>query len=62
MNGFQDYHVLFIHNGKIECLVYDLDTTLPFPCPFKEYQSKSLKSDEMLNPKFRRSYLIKALI
>lgn len=53
----QDYHVIFLHHGKAGCLVYDLDTTLPFPCAFDEYQSQTFKKDEILNPKFRRYIL-----
>ena len=34
-----DYHVILLHNG----FIYDLDTTLSYPCLVDEYLSKSTK-------------------
>ena len=32
-----DYHVIFIYSSEDISLVYDFDTTLPFPCQFNQY-------------------------
>lgn len=50
-----DYHVVLLHfNPQAQSFVYDLDTTLPFPCPFDVYSREAFKSDELLKPEFRR--------
>eukprot|EP00761_Pharyngomonas_kirbyi_P013606 gb/GECH01013635.1/.p1 GENE.gb/GECH01013635.1/~~gb/GECH01013635.1/.p1 ORF type:complete len:194 (+),score=37.95 gb/GECH01013635.1/:1-582(+) len=36
-----DYHVIAVYNDGKESLVYDLDTKLPFPCPFMKYVKNS---------------------
>nr|XP_033785766.1 protein N-terminal glutamine amidohydrolase isoform X4 [Geotrypetes seraphini] len=50
-----DYHVILLHilSGK-KNLIYDLDTLLPFPCPFDTYVEKAFKSDSDIHPEFRR--------
>jgi hypothetical protein len=35
-------------------VVYDLDTTLPFPCSFELYAEKALRYDERLNETYQR--------
>ncbi|KAG0642664.1 N-terminal glutamine amidase-domain-containing protein, partial [Tuber brumale] len=38
-----DYHVLLIHHPpSAPATIYDFDTTLPFPCLFAEYYTKTL--------------------
>lgn len=39
-----DYHVIALQltNGLGQCLVWDLDSTLPFPCPLVDYQAMAL--------------------
>ncbi|XP_067832732.1 protein N-terminal glutamine amidohydrolase [Heptranchias perlo] len=50
-----DYHVLLIHDcGGQQCDVYDLDTTLPFPCPFDTYVKEAFRSEDLIRPAFRR--------
>lgn len=39
-------------------LVYDFDSTLPFPTPFKEYMSKSLIPYLDLSPEFKRTFRV----
>jgi len=39
-----DYHVVVISDG----LVYDLDTTLPYPCPFAEYSLNAFNTTTSL--------------
>ncbi|XP_057365297.2 protein N-terminal glutamine amidohydrolase-like [Daphnia carinata] len=53
-----DYHVIFIHYVNTKCDVYDLDTTLAFPCSFDEYRTSALGSDETLQTQFRRSFRV----
>lgn len=50
-----DYHVIFLHAPVgDQSFIYDLDTTLPFPCPFSTYIVETFKSDALLHPDFRR--------
>lgn len=53
-----DYHVIFIHKASHKVTVYDLDTTLPFPCPFQKYVSLSLRSEENLQEQFHRKFRV----
>ncbi|XP_030074665.1 protein N-terminal glutamine amidohydrolase isoform X2 [Microcaecilia unicolor] len=50
-----DYHVILLRvlSGN-QSLIYDLDTLLPFPCPFDTYIEKAFKSDSNIHPEFRR--------
>lgn len=51
----QDYHVFFMHClGPNRCLVYDLDTTLPFPTYFHKYVTETFRSDFALRPEHHR--------
>ncbi|CUS08653.1 unnamed protein product [Tuber aestivum] len=60
-----DYHVLLIHHPPSAlATIYDFDTTLPFPCPFAEYYTKTLygpaeweEYGEMLDPVQVRAYV-----
>ncbi|XP_032659409.1 protein N-terminal glutamine amidohydrolase [Chelonoidis abingdonii] len=50
-----DYHVILLHVASgDQNFIYDLDTVLPFPCPFDTYIQESFKSDDILLPGFRR--------
>lgn len=40
--------------AQAQRFVYDLDTTLPFPCPFDVYSKAAFRSDAVLKPEFRR--------
>lgn len=46
--------MLLHFNPQAQCFVYDLDTTLPFPCPANVYSREAFRSDGMLKPEFRR--------
>ncbi|XP_055706751.1 uncharacterized protein LOC129803900 isoform X1 [Phlebotomus papatasi] len=53
-----DYHVFFMHCvGPNRCLVYDLDTTLPFPTYFHKYVTETFRSDLALRPEHHRNCL-----
>ena len=53
-----DYHVICLHatqiNNRIMHHVYDLDSTLPFPCTLTSYIEAAFHSDDVLKPQFRR--------
>uniref|UniRef100_A0A9L0T6J9 Protein N-terminal glutamine amidohydrolase n=1 Tax=Equus caballus TaxID=9796 RepID=A0A9L0T6J9_HORSE len=49
-----DYHVVLLHvSSGGQSFIYDLDTVLPFPCPFDIYVEDAFKSDEDIHPQFR---------
>ncbi|XP_067387206.1 protein N-terminal glutamine amidohydrolase isoform X2 [Emydura macquarii macquarii] len=50
-----DYHVILLHvSSGDQNFIYDLDTVLPFPCPFDTYIEEAFKSDDILLPAFKR--------
>lgn len=53
-----DYHVIMVYHNENESIVFDFDTTLPFPTPFDEYCKETFKSDEFLEPKFHRLFRV----
>lgn len=44
-NYFQDYHVFVIVQHQDKTLVFDLDTTLPFPVPFSQYAKEAIRNE-----------------
>ncbi|XP_076185259.1 protein N-terminal glutamine amidohydrolase isoform X4 [Aptenodytes patagonicus] len=50
-----DYHVILLHvpSGE-QNFIYDLDTVLPFPCPFEVYSVEAFRLDDSLRPEFHR--------
>ncbi|KAJ8312595.1 hypothetical protein KUTeg_009968 [Tegillarca granosa] len=56
-----DYHVIFIlANCDKDSMVYDLDTTLSFPCDFKTYAGSGIRPNSILQPQFHSFGIIKA--
>ncbi|KAI1901923.1 hypothetical protein AGOR_G00039420 [Albula goreensis] len=54
-----DYHVILLHKSQSEqCYIYDLDTVLPFPCPFDVYVKEAFQSEEFIKPAFRRKFRV----
>uniref|UniRef100_A0A336MTL6 Protein N-terminal glutamine amidohydrolase n=1 Tax=Culicoides sonorensis TaxID=179676 RepID=A0A336MTL6_CULSO len=54
-----DYHVFFMHNpSPHRCLVFDLDTTLPFPTYFHKYVTETFRSDHAVPPEHRRFFRV----
>ncbi|XP_009680962.2 protein N-terminal glutamine amidohydrolase isoform X1 [Struthio camelus] len=50
-----DYHVILLHVSSGEQnFIYDLDTVLPFPCPFDIYTVEAFRLDDRLPPEFQR--------
>ncbi|GAB6019336.1 Protein N-terminal glutamine amidohydrolase, variant 2 [Chamberlinius hualienensis] len=52
-----DYHVILIKKLH-QSVVYDLDSTLPFPCKFLQYATCTFKSDEFLKNVFHRKFRV----
>jgi protein N-terminal glutamine amidohydrolase len=52
-----DYHVILLavfgSGVSRQHYIYDLDTTLPFPCDFNEYLQQAFRPGEDINPEFR---------
>ena len=53
-----DYHVIFLYvtdgpAGK-RCLVFDLDSDLPFPTYFHKYVTETFRTDAILNSEYHR--------
>lgn len=56
---FQDYHVFFMHNpSPNRCLVFDLDTTLPFPTYFHKYVTETFRSDYAVSEDHHRFFRV----
>lgn len=54
-----DYHVILLHKSPMEqSFIYDLDTTLPFPCQFDVYVKEAFQSEEFLKPAFWRKFRV----
>lgn len=52
---FQDYHVIFLYSWDCKtCLVYDLDSELPFPTFFHKYVTETFRTDQVLKSDFHR--------
>ncbi|XP_068253024.1 protein N-terminal glutamine amidohydrolase-like [Nyctibius grandis] len=50
-----DYCVILLHvSSGEENFIYDLDTVLPFPCPFAVYSVEAFRLDDSLHPEFHR--------
>ena len=46
--------MILLHEKNTGIQVYDLDTTLNFPCSLKEYAANALKSEENFTTAFHR--------
>lgn len=53
-----DYHVLVLQRTASDCLVWDLDTTLPFPCSLSLYADAALQIGLPFRPEFCRFWRI----
>ncbi|XP_041379080.1 protein N-terminal glutamine amidohydrolase-like [Gigantopelta aegis] len=53
-----DYHVIFVYTDASSANVYDLDTTLTFPCDFKTYSSEAIGNDHSLKQPYRRKFRV----
>eukprot|EP00095_Tigriopus_kingsejongensis_P002966 snap_masked-scaffold1455_size40601-processed-gene-0.8 protein:Tk02966 transcript:snap_masked-scaffold1455_size40601-processed-gene-0.8-mRNA-1 annotation:"protein n-terminal glutamine amidohydrolase-like isoform x1" len=55
---FWDYHVILVTIEDAEALVYDLDTTLSYPCPLSRYYSQAIRSEDHFVPKYQRKFRV----
>ncbi|XP_048729630.1 protein N-terminal glutamine amidohydrolase-like [Ostrea edulis] len=53
-----DYHVIFLYQPGPGTLVFDLDTSLTFPCDFERYCEESIKDDKCLKPEYHRMFRV----
>ncbi|PIK46859.1 hypothetical protein BSL78_16276 [Apostichopus japonicus] len=53
-----DYHVILICQSNQKSFVYDLDSTLQFPCSFDEYVQLALRSDAYLQRQLHRMFRV----
>lgn len=54
-----DYHVIFLYQPEVDrCLVYDLDSELPFPTYVHKYVTETFRTDQILKPDYFRFFRI----
>ncbi|KAB0805620.1 hypothetical protein PPYR_02590 [Photinus pyralis] len=54
-----DYHVIFLYHPEVDrCLVYDLDSELPFPTYIHKYVTETFRTDQILKPDYFRFFRI----
>lgn len=53
-----DYHVIFVYKPDDRCLVFDLDSDLPFPTFFHKYVTETFRTDAILNPEYHRFFRV----
>jgi len=54
-----DYHVIFVYKpDERRCLVFDLDSDLPFPTFFHKYVTETFRTDNILNPEYHRFFRV----
>ncbi|XP_054713096.1 protein N-terminal glutamine amidohydrolase-like [Uloborus diversus] len=55
-----DYHVIFVHSPENNSgsVVYDLDSTLPFPVPFEKYAPLTFQFDSLLPVSHHRFFRV----
>ncbi|VDM23500.1 unnamed protein product, partial [Toxocara canis] len=54
----QDYHVILIQQNATKYLVYDLDSTIDFPCEIHIYWKETMRTDIPLNERYRRWFRV----
>lgn len=52
----QDYHAILIYAPGGRAIVYDLDSSLPFPTHFRKYATETFRSDEALRLEYHRRF------
>ncbi|XP_017776767.1 PREDICTED: protein N-terminal glutamine amidohydrolase isoform X1 [Nicrophorus vespilloides] len=54
-----DYHVVFLYQAEPDrCLVYDLDSELPFPTYVHKYVTETFRTDNILKPDYFRYFRV----
>ncbi|KAB7498144.1 Protein N-terminal glutamine amidohydrolase, partial [Armadillidium nasatum] len=54
----KDYHVIFMYCLDDRCLVFDLDSDLPFPTYFHKYVTETIRTDHILRPENHRFFRV----
>ncbi|CAB3364355.1 protein N-terminal glutamine amidohydrolase [Cloeon dipterum] len=55
---FWDYHVILLYQPDERCVVYDLDSQLPFPTYFHKYVTETFRTDQILKPAYYRYFRV----
>lgn len=55
-----DYHAVLLHRQAADnrCLVFDLDSDLPFPTYFHKYVTETFRTDAILNAEYHRFFRV----
>jgi hypothetical protein len=53
-----DYHVILLYNPDERCVVYDMDSDLPFPTHFHRYVSETFRTENILQPEYHRFFRV----
>ncbi|XP_068081659.1 protein N-terminal glutamine amidohydrolase-like [Anabrus simplex] len=53
-----DYHELFLYTPDDRCLVYDLDSELPYPTYLHKYVTETFRTDHILKPEYFRYFRV----
>ncbi|KAE8750698.1 hypothetical protein FOCC_FOCC002678 [Frankliniella occidentalis] len=54
-----DYHTMLLYMPSGErCVVYDLDSELPFPTHFHKYVTETFRTDQVLDPDYFRYFRV----
>jgi protein N-terminal glutamine amidohydrolase len=55
---FWDYHVVILYQPDERCVVYDLDSQLPFPTYFQKYVTETFRTDQIVKPSYFRFFRV----
>ena len=53
-----DYHVILIIKNELNCIVFDLDSSLPYPSEFDSYSNGTFKSDKGIKDQYHRKFRV----
>lgn len=53
-----DYHCILLYNPDDRCVVYDLNSELPFPTYFHKYVTETFRTDHILEPENFRYFRV----
>lgn len=53
-----DYHVILLYNPDDRCVVYDMDSDLPFPTHFHKYVTETFRTENILQPEYHRFFRV----
>ena len=53
-----DYHAILVYKPDHRCIVFDLDSNMPFPTFFHKYVTETFRTDAILNPEYHRFFRV----